>query len=95
MNGKFGQNHLIENYHTDKSKIKVIHRGVNNEFFSPKHTDRATLKSFKEKYTQEQESKVYLRYIPSSLLDDIQYSYVPLAEVFLYHKDILSHIDEL
>jgi len=51
--------------------------------------------SFKEKYNKHQESKVFLRYIPTSFLEDIQYSYVPLVEVFLYKKDILSHINKL
>jgi hypothetical protein len=51
--------------------------------------------SFKEKYTIDQESKVFLRYVPSSFLEEIEYSYTPLVEVFLYKKDILSHINKL
>jgi hypothetical protein len=51
--------------------------------------------SFKEKYSEDQKTKVFLRYVPTSLFEDIQYSYVPLVEVFLYKKDILSHINQL
>lgn len=51
--------------------------------------------SFKEKYSQDQRDKVFLRYIPTILWENIEYSYVPLVEVFLYKKDILSHIKKL
>jgi hypothetical protein len=51
--------------------------------------------SFKEKYNDHQKSKVFLRYIPTHFSWDIAYSYVPLVEVFLYKKDILSHINKL
>ena len=51
--------------------------------------------SFQKRYDINQREKVSLRYIPSSFLQDIQYSYTPLVEVFLYRKDILSHINQL
>lgn len=51
--------------------------------------------SFKEKYSENEQSKVFLRYIPSVFIEDIKYSYVPLVEVFLYKKDILSQINKL
>jgi hypothetical protein len=51
--------------------------------------------SFKEKYNDDQKSKVFLRFIPTAFALDIEYSYVPLVEVFLYKKDILSHINKL
>ena len=51
--------------------------------------------AFKEKYSENQKSKVFLRYIPTSFSEDIKYSYTPLVEVFLYKKDILSQINKL
>lgn len=51
--------------------------------------------AFKEKYSRDQKNKVFLRYIPSVLEEKIEYSYLPLVEVFLYKKDILSHIQKL
>jgi len=52
-------------------------------------------KTFSERYKREQESKVDIRYIPTQFKDDIEISYTPLVEVFLYERDVLSHIDSL
>lgn len=51
--------------------------------------------NFSQKYTQDERDKVTFRYIPSSLFEDIRYSYVPVAEVFLYNKNILSRIQDM
>ena len=51
--------------------------------------------SFKRKYDETQKNKVFLRYVPTGFAQSIEYSYVPLVEVFLYKKDILSHINKL
>lgn len=51
--------------------------------------------SFREKYQNEQKEKVIFRYIPLGLEERIQNSYTPIAEVFVYERDILKHIDEM
>ncbi len=51
--------------------------------------------SYSQKYSRAQKRKVSLRYIPTKLRESIEYSYVPIVEVFLYKKDILSHIQNL
>ena len=50
---------------------------------------------FTKKYTQEEQAKVSFTYFPSELFEKIQHSYLPLAETFLYHKDVLSRIENL
>ena len=51
--------------------------------------------SFHKKYSQSQQDKVSFRYIPSLLENKIENSYLPLAELFFYKREILSHIEEL
>lgn len=50
---------------------------------------------FSKKYKQEQQAKIQFRYIPSSLHKVIEYSYLPIAESFLYHRGILSMANKL
>lgn len=50
---------------------------------------------YSKEYSQKEQNKVYFRYIPSSLYEDIQYSYLPIAEVFLFHKKIISRIQDM
>jgi len=61
--------------------------------------DAAIKKLIYENYSQKFESrekdKVWFRFIPSSLEEDIRYSYSPIAEVFLYNKNILSRIQDM
>lgn len=51
--------------------------------------------SFRQKYEDTQQDKVNFRYIPFNLQEKIQNSYTPIAEVFVYERDILKHIDEM
>lgn len=51
--------------------------------------------SYSKKYSQSERNKVQFRFIPNSLKEDIQYSYLPIAEVFLYNRNILSRIQDL
>jgi len=50
---------------------------------------------YKTRYQDIQRSKVNFRYIPSSLEKKVEYSYAPLAESFLYHRNILTDIDTM
>lgn len=50
-------------------------------------------KEFSKKYDISNRNKVQMRFIPQSLKETIEYSYLPLAETFLYKKWVLSHID--
>lgn len=50
---------------------------------------------FRDTYIQEKKSKVDIRYIPKSLYDMIESSYLPLVEVFLYDDMIFSKIKKL
>lgn len=51
--------------------------------------------NYSKKYSQWEKDKVDFRFIPSSLHEDIKYSYLPIAEVFLYNKKILSRIHDM
>lgn len=51
--------------------------------------------TYKQRYSELQEWKVTLRYIPSSLEEKVEYSYAPLVEEFIYHDHILPSIDSL
>jgi len=57
--------------------------------------NKLVYEEFQHKYEEGEKDKVVLRFIPSSLEETIRYSYLPLAEIFLYKKNILSRIDEL
>jgi len=50
---------------------------------------------YKTRYQDIQRSKINFRYIPSSLEEKVEYSYAPLAESFLYHRNILTDIDTM
>jgi hypothetical protein len=49
---------------------------------------------FKKKYQQEQ-SKVLIRFIPTTLELIAENSYLPIAQSFLHHPMILSRVDRL
>lgn len=51
--------------------------------------------NFSKKYSLSEKDKVDFRFIPSSLEEDIKYSYLPVSEVFLYNRNILSRIEEM
>lgn len=51
--------------------------------------------SYVEKYEREQAQKLRLRYIPTSFQYDIAKTYTPIAETFLYKRDILSQVEDL
>jgi len=48
--------------------------------------------NYSKKYSESEQSKVQLRFIPTSLWEDIAFSYMPIAELFLFHRNILSQI---
>ncbi len=52
-------------------------------------------KEFSKKYTATSREKVQIHMIPKSFKQAIIYSYLPLAETFLYKKWILSHIESM
>lgn len=52
-------------------------------------------KEFSKKHDVLNREKVQIRAIPQSLKNIIEYSYLPLAETFLYKKWILSHVDSM
>jgi hypothetical protein len=51
--------------------------------------------NYSTQYSNSQLDKVDFRFIPSSLEADIEYSYLPIAEVFLYNRKILSRITDI
>jgi len=51
--------------------------------------------SFSKKYSESQKRKVFFRFVPNALQENIEYSYLPLAETFLYADDIFSHIKKM
>lgn len=46
----FVKQHIIENYHIQENKIKIIHRGVDSSYFDPANLNAQILLKFKEKY---------------------------------------------
>jgi glycosyltransferase involved in cell wall biosynthesis len=46
----FVKEHIIDNYNIDKSKIRVIHRGVNHHDFSKSKLSTKLITDFREKY---------------------------------------------
>ena len=50
---------------------------------------------YSKKYSVREQDKVRFRFIPGSLEESIKYSYVPIAEIFLYNRKILSKIEEM
>jgi len=50
---------------------------------------------YKNRYQDIQRSKVSFRYIPTSLEEKVEYSYAPLAESFLYNRNILTNVDSM
>lgn len=50
---------------------------------------------FTEQREKEEKEKLTFRYIPTGYKESIKNNYVPLAEVFLYERNILREIDEL
>jgi glycosyltransferase involved in cell wall biosynthesis len=42
--------HILENYDVDESKIRVIHRGVDAEYFNPANLSNDTIAALKMKY---------------------------------------------
>lgn len=51
--------------------------------------------TFKQRFEQQERNKLRFRYIPSGFEASISSSYTPIAEVFLYKRDILNHIQDL
>lgn len=46
----FVQNHLLENYDIEESKIRVIHRGIDTDYFSNQAINEKKLNDYKIKY---------------------------------------------
>lgn len=51
--------------------------------------------SYSKKYSRDEKAKVRFRFIPSSLEEDIAFSYLPIAQVFLYNRKVLSKIQDM
>jgi len=51
--------------------------------------------NYSKKYSRDEKAKVNFRFIPSSLEDDIAFSYLPIAQVFFYNRKILSKIQDM
>jgi len=50
--------------------------------------------SYSKKYSDSEQDKVQFRFIPTSLKQDIAFSYLPIAELFLLDRTILSRIHD-
>jgi glycosyltransferase involved in cell wall biosynthesis len=61
----FVKKHLLDNYHIDEQKIRVIHRGVNHTEFNPDNISAGTLERYKEKYNAPLDTPILL--IPSRI----------------------------
>ena len=56
----FIKNYILQNYKVDESKIVLIPRGVDTDYFNPEAIDKETLKRFKAKYKLEESRPVIL-----------------------------------
>lgn len=54
------KNHIIDNYHVNEDRIRVIHRGVNHREFDKSKLDEKTITAFREKYKVPKDAKVLL-----------------------------------
>lgn len=61
----FVKKHILDNYHIDEKKIRVIHRGVNHAEFNPDNISIETLERYKAKYNAPLYTPILL--IPSRL----------------------------
>jgi len=100
---------FFPSYHLEEIYVEPIHSGHSHElrdvdFQSFSWVTQweldATIKeliyeNYSKKYSQSEKDKVNFLFIPKSLKEEIQYSYLPIAEVFLYNKNILSRIQNL
>lgn len=50
---------------------------------------------FTEQKKKEQREKLTFRYVPTGYRETIKNNYLPLAEVFLYERNILREIEDL
>ena len=56
----FVKQHILDNYKTDESKIRVIHRGVDHNYFDPDKVTPEQLAKFKAKYSVTSNTPVIL-----------------------------------
>lgn len=46
----FVRDHMLDNYEIDEDKVRVIHRGVDTEYFNPKNVKKDALEAMRAKY---------------------------------------------